>query len=275
MKGIKTLAVLACIAAITIAATDASAYLHPRLGRFLQRDPLGYVDGMSLYEYVGSRPVTHSDRQGTRRATSILIKRDWGGNKLGTSWRVPAKILLGGIPIVGQIAGTVGEVAGKVWGAELGRGWGHFWIELVPPGKTPESYGWYPKKQGISDGEAVRGVPGDMNGRTFHGGTLTKDPRHGGEADESFHPVIREAWYRFIPEAGITQRYPTRLKYGVPGILCKCATERAIRACIRVYARLHVTNGKKWRAGRFDCRTFQKEAMSLCCLQSPKGTRTR
>ncbi len=25
---------------------------HPRLGRFMQRDPLGYVDGMGLFEYV-------------------------------------------------------------------------------------------------------------------------------------------------------------------------------------------------------------------------------
>ena len=65
MKGIKTLAVLVCIAAITIAATDASAYLHPRLGRFMQRDPKGYVDGMSLYEYVNSRPTRYVDPQGT------------------------------------------------------------------------------------------------------------------------------------------------------------------------------------------------------------------
>ncbi|MEM8784145.1 MAG: RHS repeat-associated core domain-containing protein, partial [Planctomycetota bacterium] len=35
--------------------------LHPRLGRFLQRDPLGYVDGMSVYEYVLSKPTSFSD----------------------------------------------------------------------------------------------------------------------------------------------------------------------------------------------------------------------
>lgn len=34
---------------------------HPTLGRCLQRDPGGYEDGMSLYEYVGSSPVDVTD----------------------------------------------------------------------------------------------------------------------------------------------------------------------------------------------------------------------
>jgi len=33
-------------------------------GRFLQRDPLGYVDGMNLYEYVKSRPTRFTDPSG-------------------------------------------------------------------------------------------------------------------------------------------------------------------------------------------------------------------
>ena len=37
---------------------------HPRLGRWLQRDPIGYVDGMSLYEYCGSGPVVGTDPDG-------------------------------------------------------------------------------------------------------------------------------------------------------------------------------------------------------------------
>lgn len=38
--------------------------LHPRLRRFMQRDPAGYVDGMGLYEYVGSMPVSFVDFSG-------------------------------------------------------------------------------------------------------------------------------------------------------------------------------------------------------------------
>jgi len=39
--------------------------LHTTLGRWLTRDPLGYVDGVNLYGYVGGNPVRSIDPQGT------------------------------------------------------------------------------------------------------------------------------------------------------------------------------------------------------------------
>jgi RHS repeat-associated protein len=33
-------------------------------GRFLQRDPAGYVDGLNLYEYVNSNPINRADPMG-------------------------------------------------------------------------------------------------------------------------------------------------------------------------------------------------------------------
>ena len=39
-------------------------YYHPTLGRWISRDPIGYEDGMNLYEYVGSSPVGHVDPSG-------------------------------------------------------------------------------------------------------------------------------------------------------------------------------------------------------------------
>ena len=42
---------------------------HPTLGRWLQRDPLGYVDGMSLYQYVASAPSAKTDAFGLRALT--------------------------------------------------------------------------------------------------------------------------------------------------------------------------------------------------------------
>jgi RHS repeat-associated protein len=43
----------------------------PRLGRFLQRDPAGYVDGQNLYEYVSSRPTFFTDPFGLFKSTCI------------------------------------------------------------------------------------------------------------------------------------------------------------------------------------------------------------
>jgi RHS repeat-associated protein len=40
-------------------------YYSPSLGRFITRDPLGYVDGMSVYEYVKSQAIVLTDHLGT------------------------------------------------------------------------------------------------------------------------------------------------------------------------------------------------------------------
>ncbi len=37
---------------------------RPGSGRFLQHDPLGYIDSMSAYEYVASRPTNATDPLG-------------------------------------------------------------------------------------------------------------------------------------------------------------------------------------------------------------------
>jgi len=42
----------------------------PPLGRFMQRDPIGYADGMGLYEYVGSGPIRNLDSLGLSLITS-------------------------------------------------------------------------------------------------------------------------------------------------------------------------------------------------------------
>lgn len=38
--------------------------MSSELGRFLQRDPLGYVDGWNLYAYVGNNPILYGDPLG-------------------------------------------------------------------------------------------------------------------------------------------------------------------------------------------------------------------
>jgi hypothetical protein len=49
------------VAIVGFAGSASMAMHHPTLGRFVQRDPLGYVDGMGLYEYVGGRTTAARD----------------------------------------------------------------------------------------------------------------------------------------------------------------------------------------------------------------------
>lgn len=44
-------------------------YLHPTLGRWLSCDPIGYEDGMNLYEYVRSKPILAGDPMGLLTVT--------------------------------------------------------------------------------------------------------------------------------------------------------------------------------------------------------------
>ena len=64
MKAESLLVVALAASVVLLASGPASAVYHPTLGRFVQRDPLGYVDGMGLYEYVASRPPSARDPQG-------------------------------------------------------------------------------------------------------------------------------------------------------------------------------------------------------------------
>jgi len=54
-------------------------FYHPTLGRWLTRDPLGYIDGMSLYEYVGSLPLSAVDPYGLAKGFWNKIKEAVGG----------------------------------------------------------------------------------------------------------------------------------------------------------------------------------------------------
>jgi len=54
---------------------------HPTLGRWMQRDRIGYADGMGLYEYVGSLPGRYLDPSG--RAALPTPGAPLGNHRLG------------------------------------------------------------------------------------------------------------------------------------------------------------------------------------------------
>lgn len=57
--------------------------LHTTLGRWITRDPLGYVDGMNLFALVTSKALTHVDPYGTMSAQT----GSWGPSACKFRWR--------------------------------------------------------------------------------------------------------------------------------------------------------------------------------------------
>ncbi len=53
-----------------------SRHYHHQLGRFMQRDPISYRDGMNLYQYVDSNPINYIDPDGMKGCSSF----EFGGD---------------------------------------------------------------------------------------------------------------------------------------------------------------------------------------------------
>jgi len=55
---------------------------HPALGRWFQRDPAGYIDGMNLYEYVRGSPTGGTDPMGLKL---VCKSKKTAGTNVGDS----------------------------------------------------------------------------------------------------------------------------------------------------------------------------------------------
>lgn len=127
--------------------------LSPTLGRWMSKDPIGYVDGMSLYQHVGTNPIASLDPEGLRQSTTTRSLRA-GARAVqrtsGTLTRVGARttrVAPGPYKIVGGVVAAIGIGAGI--GYNIGNGIGNrilnrpiylppLPVPVRPPTATPQ-----------------------------------------------------------------------------------------------------------------------------------------
>ena len=110
-------------------------YYAPERGRFVQRDPLGYADGMGVYVYVNGNPINMLDPFGLE---SITISSYPGGGA----------------------------------GSGSGGGWGHAWVSGTDADGNTSSAGSWPSESAGSESVlpwvdypgSVTDSPGDRDG---------------------------------------------------------------------------------------------------------------
>ena len=124
------------------------------------------------------------------------------------------------------------------------RSFGHWWLEV----DDEESYGWWPARLPVRFRDALRGVPGVLNGvGVTEDGSATRDPNHGLLADYEFHPVL------------VTAR-----------------TDDEVRQAIRRFATSFAGEWRWWTRPSMNCRLFQLELFDAVGLVDGTGNyRTR
>ena len=212
---------------------------HLTLGRWLQRDPAGYGDGMSLYEYSGTRPTVATDPMGL---TWEMIPHRWPLDKhtpevacCGKKEYSPKKEccanpekseVLPEIPR-SQIRGF--EVAGQkggFWGRYLQHAAIHYNGGLIREGFWHEG------------GPAVPYDPEDPPKEDIHGET-TRYP--------------------------LRQWALGRLRWGDrTGLECRCATAEMIIDCLQHAPK---PNQKAYDPWSNNCQMDVDHALHGCCLQ--------
>jgi RHS repeat-associated protein len=266
----------------------------PPLGRWIERDPLGYVDGMGLYEYVRGGAVNAADSWGLATLPQSVV-----------SGMISAvfQYLDCGIRICEQDAGKSPD----------GWRWGHQWLEWWASSRTAagspirrlEAIGYWPKQyyraryinrrlgSVVAEGffsEQVGCSSPLPAGASFPNSTLFGPPRSHLTRERPYRGYVPESCGFSDPAARTadTERMtlrrlraesycdgtiftttPQHLSAGgSQGEPCSKASCEQIVDCLR-----HVRPRAEYGLLSYNCRDFVDDALRQCCLT--KGGRSR
>lgn len=84
----------------------------PKLGRFLQPDPIGYYDSMNLYQYCGNNPINRIDPLGLNWFTNAAkaVGRFFKGLWEGTKYQVPGSDAAAAADALAETAKAAGSI---------------------------------------------------------------------------------------------------------------------------------------------------------------------
>ncbi len=154
---------------------------HPKLGRFLQTDPIGYKDGMNWYAYVGNDPMNAVDPDGKSlkllKAAFNIAKRMLKGDSGKDAIKGEAADVVDNVRTLTDgefglddaiaavdLATGFGKEAGDLVGAAKGANKAPDFI--VSPGGTA-----FPVPQGATGPTPVVNPSGNQTGVAFTGGS--------------------------------------------------------------------------------------------------------
>jgi RHS repeat-associated protein len=276
----------------------------PTLGRWLERDPAGYVDGMGLYEYVRGGATSAVDPSGR--------------------WTLPTSVMSRTISTVMQWGCGVRIARQRFGKRDDEKYWGHEWLEWrvrrsSPGGGTVEeleAIGYWPLMHRTREGRIVEEPePGSspLPAGKFGGSTLFGPPVDGlnpasggfvpescgvsdiasrsGDDEWQANRAINRAGERLLPTGAmkpmlgrtravmlpdgqlrwvhVVDETEEKLYAGAGrGTSCLTATCSQIIDCLR-----HVRPAVEYDTACYNCRDFVADALRQCCLE--KGRKLR
>lgn len=249
MKSIHLIAVLVAAATIVIVATDASAYYHPGIGRFMSRDPIGTAYAPPARIGIAGLAINGGfAKRDSVSAQSMHIGTAGLGVGGGFIPRDPSRQYIDGTnlyqyvhsnPIrykdpTGLYAGVVAKLT--YYPGPLGTNIGHEWLSW-----PHDSMGFWPNQGWV---------------------VLRPDPL---DNDNSV-PVCWQWDTKLKQGFGLLQ---PKIKWGISkGKECRCANERDVLMC------LMSVPDPGWRSFPIfnNCRRFVNWALNGCCLKKDKKT---